>query len=101
MTKEHYLEMCEMLKTEPVEENTPVEFDDLPDDVQMAMQVYNMLQDNWDTVNGIYLGKIRVGITEIFRLLDVEDHKTTFLIVSIIDRIRSELLNTKNKKPAR
>lgn len=101
MTKERYYEMCEMLNKEPVDEDTPVEFTDLPIDVQDAMHVYNMLQDNWDTMNGLYLGKQRVGISEIFNILGVDDFKTTYHIVSIIDRIRSEMINSQKAKPAK
>lgn len=90
-----------MLNKEPTEEDTPVEFEDLPLDVQNAMQVYNMLQDNWDTMNGVYLGKQRVGISEIFNILGVDDFKTTYHIVSIIDRIRGEMINSKKQKPAK
>lgn len=93
--------MCEMLNNEPREEDTPVEFEDLPVDVQEAMHVYNMLQDNWDTMNGIYLGKQRVGISEIFGILGVDDFKTTYHIVAIIDRIRGEMINSKKAKPAK
>lgn len=101
MTKERYYEMCEMLNKEPTDEDLPVEFEDLPAEVQEGMHVYNMLQDNWDTMNGVYLGKQRVGISEIFSILEVDDFKTTYHIVSIIDRIRGELINSKRQKPAK
>ena len=90
-----------MLNKEPAEEDTPVEFEDLPTDVQDGMYVYNMLQDNWDTMNGLYLGKQRVGISEIFNILGVEDFKTTYHIVNIIDKVRSEMINSKKAKPAK
>jgi hypothetical protein len=100
MTKEHYLDMCEMLKQEPIPENTPIEYEDLHEDVQEAIVVYNALQDNWDTMNGIYLGKVMTGIIDIFKMRGVDDHTTCFDIIRMIDNARSQILNKKSTKPA-
>ncbi len=99
MTKDQYFEMCQMLNSEPKEEEIPVEFEDLNSDVQYAITVYNMLQDNWDTMNGNYLGKNMVGLTDIFRIMEVDDYRTCFYIIGILDRVRGEIINT--KKPAK
>jgi hypothetical protein len=99
MTRHQYFEMCEMLQTEPLESEIPVEFEDLNEDVQYTISIYNMLQDNWDTMNGIYLGKSMAGISDIFNLMEVEDPKSCFFIIGIIDRVRSEIINA--KKPSK
>ena len=99
MSKDSYFEMCELMGTEPVESEIPIEFNDLHDEVQEAFIVYNMLQDNWDSMNGVYLGKNFTGIYDIFRIMEIEDTKTCFNILGIIDRQRSSILNTKHKKP--
>jgi hypothetical protein len=91
--------MCEALGTEPKDEEIPVEFEDLPDEVQEAVLVYNMLQDNWDSMSGTYLGKALAGIGDIFDIAQVDDRHTCFSIIQIIDNIRSNLINT--KKPAK
>ena len=100
MTKDQYFEMCEMMGTDPIDSEIPIEFGELHDEVQEAMTVYNMLQDNWDSMNGIYLGKIVTGISDIFKIMAVEDEKTIYFIISIIDRQRSEILNAKHKNKA-
>lgn len=100
MDRDQYFEMCEMMGTEPIEEEIPVEFGDLHDEVQEAFLVYNMLQDNWDSMNGVYLGKNFSGIYDIFHIMDIEDTKTCFAILGILDAQRSSMINTKNKKPA-
>ena len=104
MTKENYFEMCEQLGTEPVEEEIPVEFDDFPIEVQQAFIVYKMLRDEWEGMNGIYLGKSLNGIQEILQCCDIDaqDFKTILMLVQTIDLIRQEEINTKrdNKKPA-
>lgn len=99
MTKDQYFEMCEMMKSEPIESEIPVEFEDLNEDIQYTIGVYNMLQDNWDTMNGTYLGKNLAGLTDIFRIMEVDDYRTCFYIIGILDKVRAEIINT--KKPAK
>lgn len=102
MTKKHYFEMCEALGNEPVESEIPVEYEDLFIDVQEALGIYAILRDEWDTMNGIYLGKNYSNITDIFTMYDVprEDWKTVFELLVLIDKHRSEIFRKKqaNKK---
>jgi hypothetical protein len=91
--------MCVMLGSEPIESEIPIEYDDLPEDVQEAILVYNMLQDNWDTMNGLYLGKYLGGIGEIFNIAQIEDKQTCFSIIQTIDQVRAKLIN--DRKPAK
>jgi hypothetical protein len=104
MTKEAYFEMCEMLGNEPVEEEIPVEFDDFHYEVQQAFMVYRMLRDEWEGMNGIYLGKSLTGIQEILSVceIDPQDYKIILTLVQTIDSIRQDQINTKHqsKKPA-
>jgi len=102
MTKADYFNMCEQLGEEPVEANIPVEFDDFIWDVQQAFQIYNLLKDDWDGFNGVYLGKNLVGITEIFDIseIDTEDRYTMILLIKLIDKIRTQEVNRKEQKPA-
>jgi len=84
--------------SEPIESEIPVEFEDLADEVQEAIIIYNMLQDNWDTMGGNYLGKIVAGINDIFEIAKVEDKQTCYSIIQILDNARAKIIN--NKKPA-
>lgn len=95
MTKDQYFEMCQMLNSEPVDSEIPIEFEDLNEDIQYTIGVYNMLQDNWDTMNGTYLGKNLAGLTDIFRIMEVDDYRTCFYIIGILDKVRGEIINTK------
>lgn len=87
-----------MLGTEPKEDEIPVEYEDLPDEVQEAIIVYNMLQDNWDGMNGIYLGKVLAGINDIFEIAKIEDKQTCFNIIQILDNIRAKIISDKKSK---
>jgi len=94
MTKDDYFEMCEALGTEPVDDEIPVDYEDLNIDVQEALGIYQKLRDEWDSMNGIYLGKNYVGLVDILELLDVpvEDRRTQFELIGIIDRHRSKAI---------
>jgi len=103
MTKESYFEMCEQLGTEPIESEIPIDFDDFPIEVQQALLVYRMLRDEWEGMNGIYLGKSLLGIQEIMEAMEIDyqDRKYVITLIRVIDSIRSETLNAKHhEKPA-
>jgi hypothetical protein len=95
MTKQSYFEMCEMMGSEPVESEIPVELDDFPLEVQQAFHVYRMLRDEWDTMNGNYLGKSLIGIKDLLEATEVElqDQKLIVMLVRLIDQVRSDEIN--------
>lgn len=101
MTKEAYFEMCEALGTEPLEEEIPVEMSDFPTEVQEAINIYYKLRDEWDTMNGIYLGKSYAGLGDILAILEVpfEDRKYLLEWLSVMDAARSKAL--KDLRPAK
>lgn len=94
MTKEAYFEMCEALGSEPIESEIPIDFSDLPEEIQYTFGLYSRLRDEWDGFNGVYLGKNLTGILDIFSILDVpvEDRRTQFELISIIDMHRANSL---------
>jgi hypothetical protein len=103
MTKTAYFEMCEMLGSEPVESEIPVDFDDFPVEVQQAFAVYRMLRDEWDTMGGNYLGKSLIGVKDVLEATEVEPDEQKFIIMLIrmIDEVRSNEINKlKSEKPA-
>lgn len=103
MTRDQYLDMCEMLGNEPLESEMPVEFDDFPIELQQAMLVYRMLRDEWEGFNGLYLGKSYLGLTEIFEYSEIEysDRKLILILIKLIDNVRTEEINKqRQQKPA-
>ena len=91
MTKQQYFEMCEMMQTEPVEEDIPVELEDLPLEVQQALDIYHKLYDKWDSMAGRYEGKDLSILEYVFKLWEIPDgeKKTYFTLIKLIDSIRS------------
>lgn len=99
MTKEQYFEMCEMLGNEPIDSEIPVEFEDFHIEVQQAFNAYRMLRDEWDTMNGNYLGKSLIGIKDVLEATEIEpsDHKFIVMLIRMIDNVRSDEINNKKK----
>lgn len=100
MTKETYFEMCEALGNEPIEEEIPVEIDDFPDEVQEAINVYYKLRDEWDTMNGVYMGKSYTGLSDILDILEIplQDRKYMLEWVAVMDAARSKMLEAQRPK---
>lgn len=106
MTKEQYFDMCEDLGSEPVEEEIPVEFDDFPLEVQIALSIYKILRDEWEFVGGNYLGKNINGIFEVFDAYDIEpcDKRFYLELIHMIDSVRIDEIRKQKKqqeKPAK
>ncbi len=100
MTKERYFEMCEMLGSEPVESEIPVEYDDFPVEIQEAIRIYHNLQDSWDYVGGNYIGKNLAGFGDILDIFEVEkaDRRNMYELVMQIDRIRTKIIQSQKPK---
>lgn len=100
MSKETYFEMCEALGTEPLEEEIPIEVDDFPDEVQEAITVYYKLRDDWDTMNGIYLGKSYMGLSDILDILEYEPKDRKYLLewIATMDAARSKVFSAQRPK---
>lgn len=95
MNKAAYFEMCEALGSEPLLSEVPVELDDFAVEVQEVLEIYSLLQDNWDTMGGSYLGKHLSNFTEILKLSDIDplDYKCYLVLVRLIDVVRSAEIN--------
>lgn len=102
MTKEVYFDMCEMLGTEPVESEIPIEISDLPEIVQDTFNIYYLLRDIWEPMSGSYLGKDTSNIFNLFELYDVEkaEQRVIITIIRIIDSVRTKLIQQDAKEPS-
>ena len=92
MSKEAYFEMCEALGSEPEEDEIPVEMDDFPDEVQETIGIYYKMRDEWDTMNGIYLGKSFAGFADLLDILEVpfDDRKYVLEWITVMDAARTK-----------
>ena len=92
--------MCEQLGSEPIDSEVPIEFEDLPLEVQEAFRIYNNLQDNWDYMGGNYIGKYMTGIKDILEIcrVDPADYQVMYELLLQIDRIRAKSIADKKPK---
>ena len=93
MTKDQYFEMCEVLGTEPLESEIPVDFTDFPELVQQTLNLYNLLLDQWDGMSGIFFGKRLEGIFDLFKIYDLIDYEQLYAlnIIKFLDSVRSKI----------
>jgi hypothetical protein len=104
MTRDKYLDMCLELGTEPLEHEIPVELDDFALEAQHCLLIYKTLRDEWDYMNGNYIGKNLSGIFQLFEVyeIDRQDWKFYLEIIHLIDQVRIEQIRLyEQQKPAK
>lgn len=90
--------MCEALGSEPNPDEIPVEFEDLPDIAQQALEIYGFLPDRWEGMSATFLGKDYSIAFDLFKTYEIDNYveQRLFLrIMSVIDGIRSKLIQGK------
>jgi len=102
MTKQQYVEMCEMLGDPINDADLPYELEDFPVEAQQALEAYHLLKDEWDTMGGNYLGKQLIGVRDILEIVGIEEQEISFSIrlIRLFDSIRADIINKKTPKPA-
>jgi hypothetical protein len=92
--------MCELLKSEPIEEEIPIEREDLNIDTQLAMSVYDKLQANWEGMSGQYLGKDLSLIPVLLEHYKFDKPLQGYIweIIPIIDNIVAKDISEKSKR---
>lgn len=103
MTKEQYYDMCDMLGTEVIEEDVPVDQEDLIPEILLAYNIYSLLSPKFDSFNGGYFGKEYSNLKTLFEMYEVsvQDQKEYFKIILILDSIDTEQINNRLKnRPA-
>jgi hypothetical protein len=102
MTREHYIEMCELLNKPVVESDIPVEYSDFPAEVQASLDVYTQLQDVWEPMSGTYMGKNLGTLETLMNLYEVlpQDRKFLMWTVQKVDKLRSAIYAEKSRQEA-
>ena len=92
--------MCDMLGTEPIEEEIPIEWSDLGELSQTTLTIYQFLADNWEGFNGVYLGKHFNGVSELFDIFEVprDLRQTIMSMLKILDNAVISTLTAKRGK---
>lgn len=96
-----------MLGNDPIDEDIPVEFEDLGTITQTTLELYNYLPDRWEGMSGMFMGKDYSIVFDLFNVHEITDNserRIMLKIMSNVDRIRSEIISkkykAKEKKPS-
>ncbi len=93
MTKETYLDMCSQLDSEPVESEMPVALEDLPDEVTYAYHVLSCLEDDIDSINGIYRGKRLSEAPAVMDMLVYSKDRELYKVLLLINALEKAEYN--------
>lgn len=105
MTKDKYLSLCEQLGTEPREEKCPPGYEDFPEPVQQAIEVFNKLGDRVYPEIG-YMGKDYtsidlhmevIGVTQKDIFLDTLVRLDAFMIKKSAEQLKKARDSAKKK----
>lgn len=84
MTQDRYLEMMEQLGQEPIQEEIPPAWEDLPDLIINAVSVFNSLGDRVYPEIG-YIGKDYTNLPILLKIYNIEDTDYFLEILSWLD----------------
>lgn len=84
MTRSKYFEMMEQLGKDPVEDEIPPDYDDLPEIMLNAVVVFNALGDRVYPEIG-YIGKDYTNLPIFLKIYDIEDKDYFLEILSWLD----------------
>ena len=93
MTKDQYFEMCKQMGSEPVEEEIPLEFEDLTIESQKAIELDSLLSDNIAQMSGHLMGKDFSGVDTFLDVLGIKGDGEKYIVFLLL----SDIVNT-NKK---
>ena len=86
MTKEKYLEMCDAIGSEPIEEEIPIEQEDLSQEIIYILEIYNYLDDKHNPTTGQFLGKVYNNVPYFIDLYKLQGLETqVFTLLKTID----------------
>ena len=84
MTRDKYLDMMEQLGKEPIEEEIPPDWEDLPEIVVQAVSSFNMLGDRAYPEIG-YVGKDYTNLSTYMEIYEIQDQEYFLEILQFLD----------------
>ena len=84
MTRERYLDLCEQMGNEPIEEEIPPDWSDLPEIVTHAVNTFNLMGDRVYPEIG-YVGKDYTNLNHYIELYAIEDKEFFLHVLSWLD----------------
>lgn len=98
MDLDQYLLMCEQMGWEPKEEEMPLDPSSLSYECQQALVLLNALPDNWDGMNGVWLGKDYSGLGDIMAIYQIDNRREVFELLKVCESELSKYYAQKRKE---
>ena len=98
MNAEQYINMCDQMGWEVDMDQLPKDPSDLPLEAQQALILLNSLPDNWEGMNGTWLGKDYSGLAAIMDIYEIDDRKTVFELLKVAESEMSKYYSDKAKQ---
>lgn len=98
--KEKYLDICDAMGVEPVMEDMPIDYEDLPIEVQDVMSLHSFLPSRIAEFSGTYLGKDYGNLSFLFNMHGIDEKSWQmfyFRVMMLIDSIQMSILDKKRK----
>ena len=84
MTRERYLEMCEQMGNEPLDEEIPPNYEDMPEVIIVALTTFSLLGDRVYPDIG-YIGKDYTNLDHYIDVFGIDDKEYFMSILSWLD----------------
>lgn len=83
---------------EPKEEDIPKDPSTFSLEAQQALVVMNALPDNWDGMNGVWLGKDYSGLGDILDIFEISNKREVFELLKICEEELGKFYAQKRKE---
>ena len=83
---------------EPKEEDIPKDPSTFSLEAQQSLVVMNALPDNWDGMNGVWLGKDYSGLGDILDIFEITRKREVFELLKICEEELNKYYSSKRKE---
>jgi len=83
---------------EPKEEDIPKDPSTFSLEAQQALVLLNVLPDNWEGMNGLWLGKDYSGLMDIMDIYDISEKREVFDLLKICEEELGKYYSQKRKE---
>jgi hypothetical protein len=98
MTADQYIAMCEQMGWEIDMKQLPKDPSELTYEAQAALLVLRSLPDNWDGMNGTWLGKDYAGLSAIMDIYEIDNRREVFELLQLAESELQTFYSEKQKQ---
>jgi len=98
MNQDQYILMCEQMGWEIDENQLPRDPSTLSLECQQALLLLNSLPDNWEGMNGTWLGKDYSGLEAILNIYEVVERREVFELLKVAEDEMGKFYAQKQKE---